>query len=330
MHFRAASFDQSELTQRSVATNGIVMQVTEGGEGPLVVLCHGWPESAFSWRHQIPALAAAGYRVVAPDMRGYGGTSAPQEVYAYTLFHLVGDIVGLVEALGERKAVVVGHDWGAAVAWTCALLRPDVFRAVAALSVPHRPRGPAPPLPMLRTAGMANFYWIHFQEPGVAEAEFEHDVDTSLRKILFGLSSPVRDGERRHPLDLPPGCGLLDVLTAPDALPPWMSEDELQVLVEQFRHTGFRGGLNWYRNIDRNWELLAPWAGATINQPALFIAGSRDPVIRGTMGERALTAMDSAVPDLRRKLILDGAGRSLQQERPDEVTAELLGFLRGL
>jgi pimeloyl-ACP methyl ester carboxylesterase len=314
----------------SVATNGITMQVTERGEGPLVVLCHGWPESAFSWRHQIPALAAAGYRVVAPDMRGYGGTSAPQEVLAYTLFHLVGDIVGLVEALGEREAVVVGHDWGANVAWGCALLRPDMFRAVAALSVPHRPRGPAEPLAMLRAAGLENFYWMHFQEPGVAEAEFERDVDASLRKILFGLSSPVREGERRHPLDLPPGCGLLDVLTAPDGLPPWMSEDELCVFVAQFRRTGFRGGLNWYRNIDRNWELLAPWAGATIRQPALFIAGSRDPVIRGTLGERTLAAMDPAVPGLRRKLILDGAGHWIQQERPEEVTAELLGFLRGL
>jgi pimeloyl-ACP methyl ester carboxylesterase len=320
----------SEPTQRSVATNGITMQVTESGEGPLVVLCHGWPESSFSWRHQIPALAAAGYRVVAPDMRGYGGTSAPQEVSAYTLFHLVGDIVGLVEALGEREAVVVGHDWGANVAWTCALLRSDVFRAVAALSVPHRPRGPAPPLSMLRAAGMENFYWIYFQEPGVAEAEFERDVDASLRKILFGLSSGVRDGDRRHPLDLPPGMGLLDVLTAPDALPPWMSEEELSVFVAQFRRAGFRGGLNWYRNIDRNWELLAPWAGATIAQPALFIAGSRDPVIRGTIGERALTAMDTAVPGLKRKLILEGAGHWIQQERPAEVTAELLRFLREL
>jgi pimeloyl-ACP methyl ester carboxylesterase len=177
---------------------------------------------------------------------------------------------------------------------------------------------------------MANFYWIHFQELGVAEAEFERDVDASLRKILFGLSSGVRDGERRHPLDLPPGMGLLDVLTAPDALPPWMSEEELSVFVAQFRRAGFRGGLNWYRNIDRNWELLAPWAGATIAQPALFIAGSRDPVIRGTIGERALTAMDTAVPGLKRKLILEGAGHWIQQERPAEVTAELLRFLREL
>jgi pimeloyl-ACP methyl ester carboxylesterase len=275
-------------------------------------------------------LAAAGYRAVAPEMRGYGRTSAPEEVSQYTLLHLVGDVVGLVAALGEREAVIVGHDWGAAVAWGCALLRPDLFRAVAALSVPHRPRGPAPPLAMLRAAGMENFYWIYFQEPGVAEAELERDVDASLRKIVGGLSSGVRQGERKHPLDLPPSAGFLDLLAVPEALPPWIGEDELAVFVEQFRRTGFRGGLNWYRNIDRNWDLLAPWHGVPIAQPALFVAGSRDAVIRGAMGERALQQMDAAVPGLRGKVILDSAGHWIQQERPDEVNAELLAFLRGL
>jgi pimeloyl-ACP methyl ester carboxylesterase len=320
----------SDAREHSVETNGIAMHVTEMGEGPLVVLCHGWPESSFSWRHQLPALAAAGYRAVAPDMRGYGRTSAPEEVSHYTLLHLIGDVVGLVGALGEQEAVIVGHDWGAAVAWGCALLRPDLFRAVAALSVPHRPRGPAAPLAMLRAAGMENFYWIYFQEPGVAEAELERDVDASLRKIVGGLSSGLRQGERQHPLDLPRGAGFLDLLAVPEALPPWIGEDELAVFVEQFRRTGFRGGLNWYRNIDRNWDLLAPWQDATIAQPALFVAGSRDPVIRGAMGERALQQMDAAVPGLRRKVILDGAGHWIQQERPDEVNAELLAFLRGL
>ena len=313
-----------------VAANGIELAVTQMGEGPLVVLCHGWPESAFSWRHQLPALAAAGFRAVAPDMRGYGRTSAPEAADQYTLFHLVGDVVGLVHALGERRTVVVGHDWGAAVAWACALLRPDMVRAVAALSVPHRPRGPAPPLSMLRAAGLENFYWLYFQTPGVAEAELERDVDDSLRRIYCGLAAGPRDGAHKHPLDLPPGSGFLDLFAPPPALPDWLPEEALAVFAAQFRRTGFRGGLNWYRNIDRNWELTAPWHGAAIEVPALFVAGSRDAVIRGAMGERALAQMDAAVPGLRRKVIVDGAGHWIQQERPDEVNAELLGFLRAL
>ena len=162
------------LTQRDVAVNGIKLQITEQGDGPLVLLCHGWPELAYSWRHQMPALAQAGYRVVAPDMRGYGGSSVPHNISDYAITDLVGDMVALVAALGETRACIVGHDWGANVAWSAALLRPDLFVAVAALSVPHRPRNPAaPPLALLRTAGLEDFYWFYFNREGVAEAEFE-------------------------------------------------------------------------------------------------------------------------------------------------------------
>ncbi len=319
----------TEATQRDIETNGIRLRVTEQGRGPLVLLCHGWPELAHSWRHQLPALAAAGYHAVTPNMRGYGGSGAPEAVEAYSLLHLVGDMVGLVAALGEREAVVVGHDWGAAVAWTCALLRPDVFRAVAAMSVPHRPRGPAPPLAMLRAAGLHNFYWLYFQPPGVAEAELERDPEASLRRILGSVGSGrPRDGSQA--LTLPDGGGFLDLMPEPVPRPAWLPEADLAVMADAYRRTGFRGGLNYYRNIDRNWELLAPWQGALIQQPALFIAGTRDPVIAGPMGQKALEALPQAVLGLRRTVMIEGAGHWIQQERPDEVNAALVAFLAGL
>ena len=322
------------MESREYAANGLRLHVTEAGEAgrPLVLLCHGWPEMAFSWRHQIPALAATGFRAAAPDMRGFGRSEAPEDAAAYSILHLVGDMVGLVAALGERQAVVVGHDWGANVAWHCALLRPDLFRAVAALSVPFRARAPAPPVRSLIAAGRNRFYWVYFQQPGVAEAEFERDPDDTLRRVLGGLSA--EQGAPRDPgevLMLPAGGGgFLDMLRRPDRLPDWLPEADLAVMVEAFRRTGFRGGLNYYRNLDRNWELTGPWEGAAIRQPALFLAGTRDPVILGPLGRAALEAMPSRVPGLRRSLLVEGAGHWIQQEKPAEVTAVLLDFLAAL
>ena len=318
-----------EAAQRDIVANGIRLRVTEQGEGPLVLLCHGWPELAHSWRHQLLALAGAGYHAVAPDMRGYGGSDAPESMEAYSLLHLVGDMVGLVAALGEREAVVVGHDWGATVAWTCAMLRPDVFRLVAAMSVPFRPRGPAPPLATLRAAGLHSFYWLYFQPPGVAEAEFEGDPAASLRRILGSVGS-ARPRDASQVLTLPEGGSFLDLMPEPVPLPAWLPEADLAVMADAYRRTGFRGGLNYYRNIDRNWELLAPWQGALIHQPALFIAGTRDPIIVGSMGRPALEALPQTVPGLRRTVMIEGAGHWIQQERPDEVNAALIEFLNAL
>ncbi len=315
--------------QRDILVNGIQLRVTEQGEGRLVLLCHGWPELAHSWRHQLPALAEAGYHAVAPDMRGYGGSDAPEDVQAYSLLHLVGDMVGLVAALGEREAVIVGHDWGASVAWTSALLRPDLFRAVAAMSVPFRPRGPAPPLAMLRAAGLDRFYWLYFQQPGVAEAEFERDPAASLRRILGAVGSGRRTRDLGQALMVPEG-GFLDLVPEPVSVPSWLGEADLAVMADAYRRTGFRGGLNYYRNLDRNWELLAPWQGAVIGQPALFIAGTRDVVITGPMGQKALEALPQTVPGLRRTLMIEGAGHWIQQERPQEVNAALTSFLEEL
>jgi pimeloyl-ACP methyl ester carboxylesterase len=318
----------SEVEHLHLDVNGIRMHVAAQGEGPLVLLCHGWPELWYSYRHQLPALAQAGFRAVAPDMRGYGETDAPADVSAYSLFHLVGDMVALVTALGESSAVVVGHDWGAPVAWACAQMRPDVFRAVAAMSVPHRGRSPREPLAMLRQSGYGDYYFLYFQEPGVAEAEFEQDVRTSMRKILSGLSGDAPAGAERLGR-VPAGRGFLDGHDDPEQLPSWLSERDLDTFVAAFERTGFRGGLSWYRNMSRNWELGAPWQGAKIAQPALFIAGSRDPVNFGRRGVQAMANMEVAVPHLH-KLIIEGAGHWIQQERPREVNEALLRFLSSL
>jgi pimeloyl-ACP methyl ester carboxylesterase len=312
----------TELRQRALNVNGIQMHIAEQGQGPLVVLCHGWPELGRSWRHQLRALAAAGFHAVAPDMRGYGRTDAPSDVNAYTIFHLVGDVVGLVAALGEQQAYVVGHDWGSTVAWSAAWMRPDVFPAVAALSVPARARAAEPPLQGLRSAGLHDFYWLYFQEPGVAEAEFERDPEDTLRRVMLS--------RRQNGLNVPAGSGFLDGMTNPATLPAWLTQADVDALVSEYRRTGFRGGLNWYRNFDRNWELTAAFAGVTIRQPALFIAGAYDAVIRGPMGEAALAQMPQVAPGLRRQVLIPGAGHWVNQERPDEVNAELIRFLREL
>lgn len=309
---------------RVIKANGIDLFIREAGQGPLVVLCHGWPELSYSWRHQIPALAAAGFHIVAPDMRGYGQSAAPVDIGAYSIFDTVGDIVGLVQALGATKAMVVGHDWGAPVAWHAALFRPDIFTAVAGLSVPPPFRGRGKPLELLRANGVTNFYWQYFQTPGVAEAELERDVARTMRIVLGGrgLADPTAA------MFVQAGKGFLGHATTDEPLPSWLSETDLAYFTEAFRKSGFRGGLNWYRNLDRNWELTAPWQDAQIHQPSLFIAGSKDAVITGLIGAKRVNELERVLPNLKRKLIIDGAGHWVQQERPDEVNAALVGFLK--
>ena len=322
-------------TVRRVEVNGIGLALREQGTGPLVLLCHGWPELSLSWRHQLRALAEAGFRAVAPDMRGFGDSDAPADEGAYTIFHTVGDMVALLAALGETQAVIVGHDWGAPVAWNAALMRPDLFRAVVGMSVPHRPRGGREPLRALREGGFGRHYFLHFQTPGVAEAEFERDVAATLRRILYAASGDAPMGAggaflTAVPEGDPPQGGFLAAAPEPPALPGWLDEAVLDRFVATYRRTGFRGGLNWYRNLARNWELTAPFHGARIRVPALFIAGTRDPVILGPIGERALAAMPEAVPGLRRQVLLEGAGHWIQQERAEAVNEALIGFLREL
>ena len=212
-------------SSRTVSANGIEMFLLEQGEGPLVLFCHGWPELSYSWRHQIPAIAAEGFHVAAPDMRGFGRTSAPTDIKAYSIFDHVGDMVALVAALGKNQAVIVGHDWGAPVAWHAAMFRPDIFTAVAGLSVPPPSRGRGRPLDSLRESGITNFYWQYFQQPGTAEAEFERDVGLTMRTLLGrGFSDPAAS------LFVEEGKGFLGEPRADRPLPDWLGETDLSYL----------------------------------------------------------------------------------------------------
>ncbi len=329
----------STPTQRIVESNGIHINIAELGEGPLVLLAHGFPESWYSWRHQIGALAEAGFRVVALDMRGYGKSDAPQVIDQYTILHLVGDIIGVLDALGAPTAVIVGHDWGASVAWQAALMRPDRFRAVAALSVPFRPRGKAPPTSLMPRTENAQFYQLYFQEPGPAEAELGRDPRATIRNMLFGVSGDgvaaaraavAAGGPARNLGMVPKGGGFLQGPGAPTTLPSWISESDIDFYGAEFKRTGFRGALNYYRNVDRNWEILGAMAGLLVSVPALYVAGDRDFVISFPGTDQLLANLKNFVPGLRNIQMLPGCGHWTQQERPDEVNAMLVDFIRAL
>ncbi len=324
----------NEPTHRTVEANGIRIHLAEQGSGPLVLLCHGFPESWYSWRHQLHALSAAGFHAVAPDMRGYGLTGRPVEIERYTLFHLVGDMVGVLDALGEKTAVIAGHDWGAPVAWHAALMRPDRFRAVVGLSVPYRPRGSIAPTTVMPQNDEASFYQLYFQAPGVAEAELEADPGISLRKILYSGSGDV---PRRNPAGpgagvgmVPRAGGFLTRMPNPEKLPAWLTDADLDFYVQQFIQSGFRGGLNWYRNIDRNWELLAPYAGASVTVPALYMAGDLDLVVAFPRMKEVIADLARYIPQLRGTIMLPGCGHWTQQERATEVNKAMIEFLRSL
>jgi pimeloyl-ACP methyl ester carboxylesterase len=316
------------IQHRFIDTNGLRMHIAEQGEGPLVVLCHGWPESWYSWRHQLTALAEAGYHAVAPDQRGYGQTDKPEAIDAYHILNLTADIVGLVHALGQERATIVGHDWGAPVAWHCALLRPYVFPALALLSVPYMQRAWTDPRPTdamkLMVGDQYNFYQLYFQEPGKAEAELEADVRKSLLGFLYSASGDPPPEQRWRYLFKRTET-LLDTITVPATLPHWLTEKDLDFFVQEFTRNGFRGGLNWYRNIDRMWELTRFLCGAKIQQPSLFVVGEFDPGI--LMSRRAYEAVEDTMPNLRKKVQIPGAGHWIQQERPVEVNRLLLEFL---
>ena len=318
-----------EVTHRMIETNGIRLHIAEQGEGPLVILCHGFPECWYSWRHQLPALAKAGFRAAAPDLRGYGRSDRPEEVEKYTILHDIGDIVGLIDALGAQQAVIAGHDIGAAIAWQTALLRPDRFRAVIALSPPFRPRGfgdSGPPTKLMPQNKDAIFYQLYFQTPE-AEAGLGRDLRRTFRSQLYSLSGdrpPSAVGGL--PAGMVPRKG--DVLTDPPSLPAWITESDIDVYVAEFTRSGFRGPLAWWRNIDRGWELLAPFAGAEVAVPALYMVGDRDFV--ATAFSSAIAKQSTLVPKIRPAVMLAGCGHWTQQERAPEVSAAMIDFLRSL
>ncbi|MBO0854987.1 MAG: alpha/beta hydrolase [Nocardia sp.] len=312
-------------TERMVETNGVTLRLTEAGDpdAPVVVLAHGFPELAYSWRHQIPALAAAGYHVLAPDQRGYGRSSRPDAVEDYSIVELTADLAGLLDDVGAERAVMVGHDWGSPVVSNFALLYPDRVRGVVTLSVPPTPRPPAPPTQIWdRRFGDHFFYMRYFQQPGVADAELGGDTARTLRRMFGGLDT-TSDSFGGQRMIAPGPEGFIDRLPEPDGLPEWLPQSELDHYIAEFTRTGFTGGINWYRNFDRNWELTEHTPASTITVPTLFLAGSTDPVLRFTSRDR----IGDIVSGDYREVIFDGAGHWLQRERPEEVNRELLGFL---
>jgi len=326
---KSPAADQPAIRERIVSTNGVDLHVVDAGDGPPVILSHGFPELSYSWRHQVPALAAAGYRVLAPDQRGYGRSSRPSAIDDYDIVHLTDDLLGLLDDIGEERAVFVGHDWGAMVVWTLAQLAPERVAGVVGMSVPFLPRAPMPPTQLLRQVlGDAFFYILYFQEPGKAEKELEADVRRTMRSLLFSASGDPVPGEPRAPLHK--SAGFLDQMQDPTELPSWLSDADLDFYTGEFARSGFRGGLNWYRNMDRNWDLMGAWATAKITVPALFIAGDRDPVLTMIPGANMMDVMKPQVPNLKEVVMVPGAGHWTQQERPAEVNAAMITFLRGL
>ncbi|MBT3330950.1 MAG: alpha/beta hydrolase [Rhodospirillaceae bacterium] len=311
---------------KTIKTNGLNLRVAISGEGPLVVLIHGWPESWYSWRHQIKALSEAGYRVAVPDVRGYGGSDKPEAIEAYSMAEMTNDMAGLISALGENTAVVIGHDWGVPIAWNTALLHPHRVSAVAGLSVPYTGSGPAPFIDIAKQVYKDKFFYqLYFQEPGVAEAELEADIPVTLRKIYYWISG---EGLLAQPLHSKPAdATLLDDMADPGDMLDWMSLEDLEYYVSQFEASGFRGPLNRYRNSHRDFKLLSPLAGQKIHQPAAFIAGTLEPVLNFVPGVDLVETMRGNLSDLRFVEMIEGAGHWVQQERPDQVNKALLRFL---
>tara|TARA_R100001039_G_scaffold31925_1_gene24670 strand:- start:470 stop:1438 length:969 start_codon:yes stop_codon:yes gene_type:complete len=317
---------------RLIETNGVRLRVALAGDGPLVILVHGFPESWYSWRHQIEALSMAGYRVAAPDVRGYGESDRPHAVEAYDMESLTGDIAGLVDALSPNDpAVVVGHDWGAPIAWNTARLHAGKFRAVAGLSVPYIPPGDVVFIDAARalfTDRGLFFYQIYFQDEGPPEAELEADPAEAIRKFYYAISGDAPAGT--WPIDKKHGDTLLHRLPEPDMPLPWLSEEDVAYYDAQFRKSGFRGPLNRYRNWHRDHAYLSAHPSSPIiGQPSLYIGGTEDLVLKMFPGDM-IAAMKESLADLRGAELLDGCGHWTQQERPVEVSERLLSWLAEL
>lgn len=310
-------------TRRVVETNGIRMTLWEQGVGPAVVFSHGFPELAYSWRHQLPSMAAAGFRAIAPDQRGYGATDAPEDVASYDIHHLTADLVGALDALGLEKAVFCGHDWGGLIVWMMPLLHPARVAGVIGVNTPYFPRSPIPPLQIFRSMFGENYYTVHFQQPGVADEGLARDPRRVFTQLMRGGVPPLQamagafraDGQIKNMVEL-----VWDTEPTGELL---LSEEEIDVYASVFGRTGFTGGINWYRNMDRNWETTAELAAARIEVPSLMVTAELDPVLRPEMAE----GMKPFVPDLEIHGIA-GCGHWTQQEKPRELNAILIDWLR--
>lgn len=321
--------DQNEATLRYIETNGVKLRIAEMGEGPLVILVHGWPESWYSWRHQLSALADAGYHAVAPDMRGYGKSDKPDAVEAYDIKQVTADIAGIVDALGEESAILIGHDWGSIVTWNSMLLYPEKFSALVSMSVPYSGRGGQSPVDGMRASMGDNFFYIlYFQEWNVAEREFDADPRGILSRLYASPDTP-----REPPAITDPkrsAGGWIPRLGAPTELPEWLTDEDLDYYVEEFSEAGFRGGINYYRNMHRNWEITPELSDAKIHQPVIFIAGEKDSVIRGANEAQLQARMKSAVPGLQGVHLIPDTGHWVQQEQSEKTNELVLDFLESL
>ena len=316
---------------RMIKSNGLNMRIAEmGDEGPLILLVHGWPESWYSWRHQITALANAGYRVVAPDMRGYGETDAPSNVDDYDIVHLAGDMVGILDALDEEKAIMVGHDWGAIVAWHSVLLHPERFSSLIAMSVPYSGRPKQSLMEGWKATYGDNFFYIlyHNEPGGIAEAEYDSDPRGILSRLYLSPKSP-REAPTITNRSRSAG-GWIGRLGAPKGLPSWLTEEDLDYIVSQFENAGFRGGINYYRNFQRNWEITENLQDVKVKVPTLFIAGEKDMVIAHATAEDLTRGMNRAVDDLRGVVLIPDIGHWVQQEAPEQTNVAMLKFLKEL
>ncbi|MFE3957329.1 alpha/beta fold hydrolase [Nocardia sp. NPDC059091] len=318
-----------ELTHRTIDTGEVRMHVADQGEGFPVVFCHGFPHTWFMWHHQLDAVAAAGYRTLAPDLRGYGRTEAPADPEAYTNAAVIGDLMALLDDIGAERAVFVGLDFGAQLVWELSLRAPERVAAAMVLNNPFAPRPPRAPSAFWTKAAERHFLHLsYFQTPDIADAELAADPRGFLARVYYSLSGDY------HYLDTwknPPGLGYLDVLPQAPALPwPWLSEAEFDTLVQDFERTGFTGGLNWYRNLDRNWELTAAYADAKVEVPTFFLYGQNDPDMEGFSGRDPLATLRANVPDLREVVEVPAAGHLVQLERPDAVNTFLTDALKSL
>lgn len=320
-----------------VPVNGVELVVHEAGDAaaPTVVLSHGFPELAHSWRHQMLPLARAGFHVIAPDQRGYGHSSAPREVSAYGIEQLTGDLFALLDHYGKERAVFVGHDWGSIIVWQAAVMQPERVAAVVGVSVPYV-EWPGPPTQLMKMVyGDRFFYILYFQQVGPPEAELDADPRHTMASVLYGASGEAMHG-RQAPTELPPmeGTGFLTMMSAPPALPfdgpegPWLTADDLDVYAAEFAHSGFFGPVSYYRNLDANAALLAELHADRVSMPSYFITGEDD-VVR-LMDPTGPERMRNLLPDYRGETLITGAGHWVQQETPAAFNDALLGFLRTL
>ena len=308
---------------RYVETNGIRMAVYEQGSGVPVVLCHGFPELAYSWRHQIPAIAQAGFHAIAPDQRGYGHTDRPEPIEAYDIHHLTGDLVGMLDAMKIEKAIFCGHDWGGFVVWQMPLLHPSRVAGVIGVNTPFMPRAPMDPITLMRMAYGEEMYIVFFQKPGVADALLGRDPAKSLRLFYRKSGMTLEEFDKRPAEEK--NFALARVFDIDESLWPGqvlLTPEELDVYHKAFARTGFTGGINWYRNFTRNWQ-TTEGIEQKVNVPCLMVMAANDVVLRPSLAD----GMEAYVPDLEKHLIKD-CGHWTQAEKPDELNRVITSWLK--